>query len=65
MKSMTLELRVSVEGHELETLAGLMAEQLVQRLRNGADYGTVRGANNEKLGGWNIWLDGEEGEITS
>jgi hypothetical protein len=44
----------------LAALADLFQEQLVDRLRAGADYGNFRGENNEVLGHWNIYLDGEE-----
>ena len=47
----------------LAALADLFQEQLVDRLRAGADYGNIRGENDEVLGHWNIYLDGEEAVI--
>jgi hypothetical protein len=42
----------------LAALADLLAEQLVERLRLGADYGNLRDANGNTIGGWTISLDG-------
>lgn len=44
----------------LAALADLFEEQLVERLRAGADYGNIRGEDGKVLGHWNIYLDGEE-----
>ncbi len=43
----------------LEALANLFERELVERLRAGADYGSIRGEDGEIVGAWNIFLDGE------
>ena len=47
----------------IEALANLFERELVERLRAGADYGSIRGEDGEVIGAWNIFLDGEEEEL--
>jgi len=57
-----LELTVSsgnqaVVDDPLTSLADLLQEQLVDRLRLGADYGNLRDYNGNTIGSWSINLD--------
>ena len=45
----------------MNALADIFETQLVQRLRDGCDYATIRDANGNTIGSWNLFLDGEGG----
>ena len=47
----------------LEALAHMFQEQLVDRLRLGADYGNLRDANGNVVGAWNVYLDHDEEDV--
>lgn len=62
MERFELVLSLDMSGRDLgdaplNEVADLLARELVERLRLGADYGTVRDDNNVPVGSWNINLD--------
>jgi hypothetical protein len=62
MERFELVLSVDLSGRDLgpaplHAVADLMARELVERLRLGADYGTVRDDSGAPVGSWNINLD--------
>jgi hypothetical protein len=62
MERFELVLSLDLSGRDLgaaplNEVADLLARELVERLRLGADYGTMRDDNGAPVGSWNINLD--------
>lgn len=62
MERFELVLSLDMSGRDLgdaplNEVADLLARELVERLRLGADYGTMRDDNGVPVGSWNINLD--------
>ena len=49
----------AVVSNPMGALADMIQSQVVDRMRAGADYGSLRDANGNTVGSWNIFIDGE------